>query len=50
MGQTLSEPVVEKHSSSGGDDRLIYGVSAMQVRPNPAIHVAAISGILFANF
>lgn len=30
MGQTLSEPVVEKHSSKGGDERLIYGVSAMQ--------------------
>ncbi|CAG9943930.1 unnamed protein product [Clonostachys rosea f. rosea IK726] len=30
MGQTLSEPVVEKSSEKGGDDRLIYGVSAMQ--------------------
>ncbi|ROT41748.1 protein phosphatase 2C [Sodiomyces alkalinus F11] len=30
MGQTLSEPVVEKTSESGEDDRLIYGVSAMQ--------------------
>ncbi|KFY13486.1 hypothetical protein V492_03246 [Pseudogymnoascus sp. VKM F-4246] len=30
MGQTLSEPVVEKHSSSGGDERLIYGISCMQ--------------------
>jgi len=30
MGQTLSEPVVEKHSTSGGDVRLIYGASAMQ--------------------
>ncbi|KAK4230259.1 phosphatase 2C-domain-containing protein [Podospora fimiseda] len=30
MGQTLSEPVVEKASEKGGDDRLIYGVSAMQ--------------------
>lgn len=30
MGQTLSEPVVEKTSEHGGDDRLIYGVSAMQ--------------------
>ncbi|KAL1869988.1 hypothetical protein VTK73DRAFT_2858 [Phialemonium thermophilum] len=30
MGQTLSEPVVEKTSSTGEDDRLIYGVSAMQ--------------------
>ncbi|KAI9849257.1 MAG: Protein phosphatase 2C 2 [Sclerophora amabilis] len=30
MGQTLSEPVVDKTSSDGGDERLIYGVSAMQ--------------------
>ncbi|KAM0333164.1 hypothetical protein ACHAQA_001824 [Verticillium albo-atrum] len=30
MGQTLSEPVVEKTSATGGDARLIYGVSAMQ--------------------
>ncbi|KAH7358933.1 protein phosphatase 2C [Plectosphaerella cucumerina] len=30
MGQTLSEPVVEKTSATGGDDRLLYGVSAMQ--------------------
>ncbi|KAG5928986.1 protein phosphatase type 2C [Claviceps africana] len=30
MGQTLSEPVVEKKSDRGEDDRLIYGVSAMQ--------------------
>ncbi|KAJ6004140.1 hypothetical protein N7499_000208 [Penicillium canescens] len=30
MGQTLSEPVVEKTSSEGGDDCCIYGVSAMQ--------------------
>ncbi|KAI1735491.1 putative serine/threonine phosphatase 2C ptc2 [Xylaria scruposa] len=30
MGQTLSEPVVEKTSAKGEDDRLIYGVSAMQ--------------------
>ncbi|KAG5952968.1 protein phosphatase type 2C [Claviceps sorghi] len=30
MGQTLSEPVVEKTSDRGEDDRLIYGVSAMQ--------------------
>ncbi|KAF4631448.1 hypothetical protein G7Y89_g6681 [Cudoniella acicularis] len=30
MGQTLSEPVVEKNSASGGDERLIFGVSSMQ--------------------
>ncbi|KAK1836299.1 phosphatase 2C-domain-containing protein [Podospora conica] len=30
MGQTLSEPVVEKSSAKGQDERLIYGVSAMQ--------------------
>ncbi|KAK4201615.1 phosphatase 2C-domain-containing protein [Triangularia verruculosa] len=30
MGQTLSEPVVEKASENGGDERLLYGVSAMQ--------------------
>ncbi|KAL3424324.1 protein phosphatase 2C [Phlyctema vagabunda] len=30
MGQTLSEPVVEKTSASGGDERLIFGVSSMQ--------------------
>ncbi|KAJ4206593.1 Protein phosphatase 2C 2, variant 2 [Fusarium falciforme] len=30
MGQTLSEPVVEKTSEKGEDERLIYGVSAMQ--------------------
>ncbi|OAA33407.1 Protein phosphatase 2C [Moelleriella libera RCEF 2490] len=30
MGQTLSEPVVEKTSDKGEDERLIYGVSAMQ--------------------
>ncbi|KAJ2959598.1 hypothetical protein NQZ79_g4890 [Umbelopsis isabellina] len=30
MGQTLSEPVVEKHSTSGGDSRVIYGASEMQ--------------------
>ncbi|KAL6829194.1 putative serine/threonine phosphatase 2C ptc2 [Trichoderma sp. SZMC 28015] len=30
MGQTLSEPVVEKTSEKGEDDRLLYGVSAMQ--------------------
>ncbi|KAF7720066.1 Protein phosphatase 2C family protein [Penicillium ucsense] len=30
MGQTLSEPVVEKTSSEGGDECCVYGVSAMQ--------------------
>ncbi|KAI9048519.1 hypothetical protein LZ554_007352 [Drepanopeziza brunnea f. sp. 'monogermtubi'] len=30
MGQTLSEPVIDKTSENGGDDRLIYGVSSMQ--------------------
>jgi protein phosphatase 2C family protein 2/3 len=30
MGQTLSEPVTEKHSESGENDRLIYGASSMQ--------------------
>lgn len=30
MGQTLSEPVTEKHSDDGGDDQLIYGLSSMQ--------------------
>ncbi|KAI4162553.1 MAG: hypothetical protein LQ342_003784 [Letrouitia transgressa] len=30
MGQTLSEPVVEKTSNDGQDDRVAYGVSAMQ--------------------
>ncbi|EEB08333.1 protein phosphatase 2C Ptc2 [Schizosaccharomyces japonicus yFS275] len=30
MGQTLSEPVTEKHSDAGGDARLIYGLSNMQ--------------------
>ncbi|KAK5459456.1 Protein phosphatase 2C 2 [Exophiala xenobiotica] len=30
MGQTLSEPVVEKISDSGADELLIYGLSAMQ--------------------
>jgi protein phosphatase 2C family protein 2/3 len=30
MGQTLSEPIVEKDSSSGQDHRLLYGSSAMQ--------------------
>ncbi|PKC67547.1 PP2C-domain-containing protein [Rhizophagus irregularis] len=30
MGQTLSEPVKEKHSDSGHDDRLLFASSAMQ--------------------
>ncbi|KAG0643847.1 protein phosphatase 2C [Tuber brumale] len=30
MGQTLSEPVVEKISESGEDNRLAYGISSMQ--------------------
>ncbi|CAO3634017.1 unnamed protein product [Cunninghamella blakesleeana] len=30
MGQTLSEPITEKHSSEGGDKRVIYGASCMQ--------------------
>ncbi|TKA81532.1 Protein phosphatase 2C 2 [Cryomyces minteri] len=30
MGQTLSEPVVEKLSEQGQDDRVIFGVSSMQ--------------------
>ncbi|KAK5731966.1 Protein phosphatase 2C 2 [Elasticomyces elasticus] len=30
MGQTLSEPVVEKHSDEGQDDRVVFGISAMQ--------------------
>ncbi|KAK9712610.1 Protein phosphatase 2C 2 [Basidiobolus ranarum] len=30
MGQTLSEPVVDKHTTFHGNDRLIYGASAMQ--------------------
>ncbi|KAJ5151854.1 hypothetical protein N7492_010149 [Penicillium capsulatum] len=30
MGQTLSEPVVEKTSDDGGDECCLYGVSAMQ--------------------
>ncbi|KIN06587.1 hypothetical protein OIDMADRAFT_38834 [Oidiodendron maius Zn] len=30
MGQTLSEPVLDKDSASGGDERLIFGVSSMQ--------------------
>ncbi|KAJ1983695.1 Protein phosphatase 2C 2 [Dimargaris verticillata] len=30
MGQTLSEPVVEKHTEKGGDKRVIFAVSSMQ--------------------
>ncbi|KAI9723495.1 MAG: Protein phosphatase 2C 2 [Chrysothrix sp. TS-e1954] len=30
MGQTLSEPVIEKTSDKGQDDRVAFGVSAMQ--------------------
>jgi len=30
MGQTLSEPVTEKHSDKGQDDRVAFGISAMQ--------------------
>ncbi|KAF4551682.1 Protein phosphatase 2C-like protein 5 [Elsinoe fawcettii] len=30
MGQTLSEPVVDKKSESGQDDRIAYGISCMQ--------------------
>jgi len=30
MGQTLSEPVVEKKSDDGQDDRVLFGVSSMQ--------------------
>ncbi|KHJ36306.1 putative protein phosphatase 2c ptc2 protein [Erysiphe necator] len=30
MGQNLSEPVTEKSSADGGDERLIYGVASMQ--------------------
>ncbi|KAI7507016.1 hypothetical protein KC331_g22720, partial [Hortaea werneckii] len=30
MGQTLSEPVVDKKSDEGQDDRVSFGVSAMQ--------------------
>ncbi|KAH9828356.1 Protein phosphatase 2C 2 [Teratosphaeria destructans] len=30
MGQTLSEPVVDKKSDEGQDDRVLFGVSAMQ--------------------
>ncbi|KAI8589732.1 phosphatase 2C-domain-containing protein [Geranomyces variabilis] len=30
MGQTLSEPVVEKHTTEDEDERIAYGASAMQ--------------------
>lgn len=30
MGQTLSAPITEKHSSAGHDKRFGYGASAMQ--------------------
>ncbi|KAG9052319.1 Protein phosphatase 2C 2 [Serendipita sp. 407] len=30
MGQTLSEPVTEKHSKTGGDDQYAYALSEMQ--------------------
>ncbi|KZW03340.1 PP2C-domain-containing protein [Exidia glandulosa HHB12029] len=30
MGQTLSQPITDKHSSSGADDRYLYAVSEMQ--------------------
>lgn len=30
MGQTLSEPVVTKHTAQGADDRLEWAVSEMQ--------------------
>ena len=30
MGQTLSEPITQKHSDSGSDERYAYGVSEMQ--------------------
>lgn len=30
MGQTLSEPVIEKFSDNGEDERLVYGLSSMQ--------------------
>ncbi|KAL8276260.1 hypothetical protein RQP46_011334 [Phenoliferia psychrophenolica] len=30
MGQTLSEPVIDKHSATGEDERLAWGVSEMQ--------------------
>lgn len=30
MGQTLSAPITDKHSSAGHDKRFAYGASAMQ--------------------
>ncbi|KAJ3124814.1 Protein phosphatase 2C 2 [Nowakowskiella sp. JEL0407] len=30
MGQTLSEPVVDKHTTSDSDDRILWGASEMQ--------------------
>lgn len=30
MGQTLSEPVTEKTTSSGGNDSVLYAISEMQ--------------------
>ena len=30
MGQTLSEPIVEKHTSSGSDKRISWASSEMQ--------------------
>lgn len=30
MGQTLSAPIIDKHTTSGQDDRLAYGASSMQ--------------------
>ncbi|KAJ3095493.1 Protein phosphatase 2C 2 [Phlyctochytrium planicorne] len=30
MGQTLSEPIKDKHTTSGKDDRMYYGASSMQ--------------------
>ncbi|MBW0543778.1 hypothetical protein O181_083493 [Austropuccinia psidii MF-1] len=30
MGQTLSEPVIEKHTTTGQDERFAFGVSEMQ--------------------
>ncbi|KAJ1528286.1 Protein phosphatase 2C 2, partial [Cladochytrium tenue] len=30
MGQTLSEPVTDKNTTTGGDERLFYGASSMQ--------------------